>query len=206
MLRKPPRTPLLLPLKGEVRPKAGEGGQGQDAKETPPRTSVRPSPFKGGRRASLRRAARARPREPRTHHLLREVRLPGLRLHHPRDRAAPVLVQQPLWRLPGLRWARHRARGRPALVVPDDTLSLRDSAIPPWSKTSSPYYQQTLEALARAYKFSTATPGRSCRRRPATSSSTAPARTQVTFNYNDGLRAYRTTKTFEGVIPNLERR
>ncbi len=28
----------------------------------------------------------------------------------------------------------------PALVVPDDTLTLRDGAIAPWSKTSSPYY------------------------------------------------------------------
>ena len=29
---------------------------------------------------------------------------------------------------------------------------------------------------------------------------------EVTFHYDDGLRAYKTTKTFEGVIPNLERR
>jgi excinuclease ABC subunit A len=29
---------------------------------------------------------------------------------------------------------------------------------------------------------------------------------EVTFTYDDGLRAYKTTKTFEGVIPNLERR
>ncbi|TIU15821.1 MAG: excinuclease ABC subunit A, partial [Mesorhizobium sp.] len=29
---------------------------------------------------------------------------------------------------------------------------------------------------------------------------------EVTFQYDDGLRSYKTTKTFEGVIPNLERR
>ena len=29
---------------------------------------------------------------------------------------------------------------------------------------------------------------------------------EITFHYDDGLRSYRTTKTFEGVIPNLERR
>ena len=29
---------------------------------------------------------------------------------------------------------------------------------------------------------------------------------KVTFIYDDGLRSYQTTKTFEGVIPNLERR
>ena len=53
-----------------------------------------------------RRAFAARER---AHHLLGEVRLPGLGLHHRGDRAAAVLLQQPLWRLPGLRRARHRA-------------------------------------------------------------------------------------------------
>ena len=48
-----------------------------------------------------------------------------------------------------------------ALVVPDDTLSLRENAIAPWG-TSSPYYLQTLEALARHYKFLTERPGGSC--------------------------------------------
>ena len=44
--------------------------------------------------------------------VLGEVRLPGLRLHHPRDRAAAVLVQQPVRRLPGLRRPRRRAEDR----------------------------------------------------------------------------------------------
>ena len=33
------------------------------------------------------------------------------------------------------------------LVVPDENLSLRDGAISPWAKSTSPYYAQTLEAL-----------------------------------------------------------
>ena len=53
-----------------------------------------------------RRARREGPAE--AHHLLVEIRLPGLRLHHSGDRAAPVLVQQSLRRLPDLR--RHRPR------------------------------------------------------------------------------------------------
>ena len=40
--------------------------------------------------------------------VLVEVRLPGLGLHHPGDRAAAVLVQQPVRRLPDLRRPRHR--------------------------------------------------------------------------------------------------
>ncbi len=50
--------------------------------------------------APARGRGRARP-----HHLFREIRLPGLRLHHRRDRAAPVLLQRALRRLPGLRRA-----------------------------------------------------------------------------------------------------
>jgi len=42
----------------------------------------------------------------------------------------------------------------PDLVVPDATVPLRKGAIAPWSKSSSPYYLQTLDALARHYKFS----------------------------------------------------
>ena len=42
----------------------------------------------------------------------------------------------------------------PALIVPDESLTLRKGAIGPWSKSSSPYNLQTLEALAKHYKFS----------------------------------------------------
>ena len=52
---------------------------------------------------SLRAEREASGRGPRAHPVLVQVRLPGLRLHHPRDRAQAVLVQQSLWRLSGLR-------------------------------------------------------------------------------------------------------
>ena len=156
------------------------------------------------RQATRRRdAARANS----THHVFGEVRLPGLRLHHPRDRAAAVLVQQPVRRLPGLRRARHEQVFDPELVVPDDTLSLREGAIAPWAKSSSPYYQQTLNSLAKHLQVLD---------RHAVDESDGEGRAghilygtgddTVTFIYNDGLRAYDTTKPFEGVIPNLERR
>ncbi len=47
--------------------------------------------------------------------LFGEIRLPGLGLHDPRDRAAAVLVQQSVRRLSGLRRARHQTlfRSRP---------------------------------------------------------------------------------------------
>ena len=40
-----------------------------------------------------------------------------------------------------------------SLVVPHPKLTLRQGAVAPWAKTSSPYYLQTLEALGRHYKF-----------------------------------------------------
>ncbi|MCZ6744066.1 MAG: excinuclease ABC subunit A, partial [Alphaproteobacteria bacterium] len=43
----------------------------------------------------------------------------------------------------------------PKLVAPDEGLSLRDGAIAPWASASSRYYVQTLDSLARHFKFST---------------------------------------------------
>ena len=88
------------------------------------------------------------------HPVLVQVRLSGLRLHHRRDRAEAVLVQQSVRRLPGLRraWARNSGSTIRS-SSPTRSSRLRQGAIAPWAKSSSPYYLQTLEALARHYKF-----------------------------------------------------
>src|ERR1700741_1035845 len=41
----------------------------------------------------------------------------------------------------------------PEMVVPDDSVTLRKGAIGPWANTTSPYYMQTLDSLAKHYKF-----------------------------------------------------
>jgi len=94
----------------------------------------------------------------------------------------------------------------PNLIVPDENATLRDGAIAPWAKSTSPYYAQTLEGLGKAYGFKM---GDKFKDLPAAARDAILRGTgdaQVTFNYDDGLRSYKTTKTFEGVIPNLERR
>src|SRR5437667_4292103 len=48
----------------------------------------------------------------------------------------------------------------PDLVVHDDSRSLYDGAVSPWSHSSSPYYAQTLDSIARHFKESTHTPWR----------------------------------------------
>lgn len=93
----------------------------------------------------------------------------------------------------------------PGLVVPDPTLSILKGAIAPWSKSTSPYYLQTLEAVCRHMdvKASIAFEKLSETVQDALLYGTKDT---VTFTYDDGLRSYETKKPFEGVIHNLERR
>ena len=116
-------------------------------------------------------------RNARAHPLLRKIRLPGLRLHHPRDRAAAVLVQQPVRRLPGLRRARQPARHRRQPGRARREPSRCATAPSPWAKSTSPYYPQTLEALGKVVRLQARRPlQRSARGGAGTRSSTAPAR------------------------------
>ncbi|MCD7060949.1 excinuclease ABC subunit UvrA [Pelagibacterium xiamenense] len=94
----------------------------------------------------------------------------------------------------------------PMLVVPDPTLSLRDGAILPWSKTSSPYYQQTLQAVTRHYKASTGSAWQDLSEEVQNAVLFGTGSTPIEFVYDDGLRKYTTKKPFEGVVGNLERR
>src|SRR5688500_7126706 len=41
----------------------------------------------------------------------------------------------------------------PELVIPDKNATLKKGAIAPWSRSSSPYYTQTLSALGKHYRF-----------------------------------------------------
>ena len=99
-------------------------------------------------------------------------------------------------------------RFEPDLVVPDRTLSLRDGAILPWSKTgaASPYYLQTLEALARHFRVSMTTPWEKLPKKVQDAILFGTGEEPVAMVYDDGLRTYKTRKPFEGVIGNIERR
>ncbi|MBI3451727.1 MAG: excinuclease ABC subunit UvrA [Rhodospirillales bacterium] len=94
----------------------------------------------------------------------------------------------------------------PELVAPDPRLSLREGAIAPWAASPSQYYDQTLDSLARHYKFSTGTPFKGLKKEVQQAILFGSGDTPVTMSYSDGVRNYKTNKPFEGVIPNLERR
>jgi len=94
------------------------------------------------------------------------------------------------------------------LVVPDVSLALNKGAIAPWSKSNnpSPYYAQTLEALGKAYDFKISDKWSDISADGQTALLFGTGKKAIEFNYDDGLRTYKTTKPFEGVIGNLERR
>ena len=96
----------------------------------------------------------------------------------------------------------------PEAIVPDQTLSLREGAIVPWAKsgTSSPYYTQTLESLAEHYGFSLNDPWHDLDAKAQKAILYGSNKEPVKFTYDDGTRSFKTTKPFEGVVGNLERR
>ena len=92
------------------------------------------------------------------------------------------------------------------LVVPDPRLSLRQGALAPWAKSTSKYYIQTLESLARTFGFSLDVPFEELDIQVQHVLLHGSGNQSVEMVYDDGLRSYRTTKPFEGLLPNLTRR
>src|SRR6185437_15637615 len=94
----------------------------------------------------------------------------------------------------------------PALVVPNPRLTLRQGAVAPWAKSSSPYYLQTFEALGRHYKFRLDKPWSELPQEARRAILHGSGADEIRFAYDDGLRAYEVKKPFEGVVANLDRR
>ncbi len=94
----------------------------------------------------------------------------------------------------------------PALVVPDERKSLAEGAVAPWSGSQSPYYDQTLQSLAKHYKVTTRTPWSDLPQRVQDAVLTGTGDEPVEFTYKDGVRQYAVKKPFEGVLRNLQRR
>ncbi|HEX3484312.1 MAG TPA: excinuclease ABC subunit UvrA [Micropepsaceae bacterium] len=92
------------------------------------------------------------------------------------------------------------------LVVPDDSRTLRQGAIAPWSRSSSPYYLQTLEAITRHYKVSVNTPWAELPKKLRDVILFGSGDEEIKFSYDDGARRYDIKKAFEGVVENMDRR
>ncbi len=94
----------------------------------------------------------------------------------------------------------------PKLVVPNEKTSLADGCIKPWSNSTSLYYAQTLSSIAKHYKFSLSDPWNKLPKKIQEIILYGSDDEEIKFSYDDGYGKYSNSKTFEGVITNLERK
>ena len=92
------------------------------------------------------------------------------------------------------------------LVVPDQTLRIKDGALAPWRKGKSPYFLQTIEAIAKHFDFDPSTRWKDLSDKVKKVFLYGSGEEEIKFRYDEGGRIYQVSRTFEGVIPNMERR
>ncbi len=92
------------------------------------------------------------------------------------------------------------------LIIPDKDKTLHKGAVGPWAKSPSPFYTQTLQALARHYGFSMDVPWRDLPDQAQQVIVHGTGEEKIKFSYDDGARRYDVSKPFEGVLPNMDRR
>ncbi|HEY4031831.1 MAG TPA: excinuclease ABC subunit UvrA [Caulobacteraceae bacterium] len=100
----------------------------------------------------------------------------------------------------------HKLAFDPDLVIPDKDKTLHKGAVAPWARGPSPLYTQTLQALARHYDFSMDMPWHKLPAKAQDVILKGSGSEKIKFVYDDNARRYEVNKTFEGVVPNLERR
>nr|MBA2580899.1 excinuclease ABC subunit UvrA [Thermoleophilaceae bacterium] len=95
----------------------------------------------------------------------------------------------------------------PELVVPDPTLSLNQGAILPWSTSASNYYDQMTQAIVERYELDADKPWQDLPEQAQQTflQGTNGDRIYISYRNRYGRRRSYTT-TFEGIVPNLERR
>jgi excinuclease ABC subunit A len=92
------------------------------------------------------------------------------------------------------------------LIVPEPERSLAKGAIAPWANSTSKYYGQTLASLANHYDFDINTAYRDLPENVQNVLLYGSGTTPISMTYDDGHRSYKTSKPFEGIATNLERR
>ena len=92
------------------------------------------------------------------------------------------------------------------LIVPDQGLTLGQGALAPWAKSKSPYFTQTIEALAKHYQFDRKTKWKDLPAKVQQVFLHGSGDEEIKFRYDEGGRIYEVSRVFEGVVPNMERR
>ena len=94
----------------------------------------------------------------------------------------------------------------PELVVPDDSLSIRDGALKPWEKRSSIYYHQMLDTISAHFKFKLSVPFKNLTKKTQKILLYGSGDEQIKYFFEKDGRQQHYKDTFDGVIPDLERR
>ena len=93
----------------------------------------------------------------------------------------------------------------PNLIVPNQTLSLREGAIVPWQSNTSMYNYDLLASLAKHYKFDVNTPYSKLPERLHDILMNGSGSEEMQFNFEEsGMRKFKAP--FIGVIPQLEKK
>ena len=112
----------------------------------------------------------------------------------------------PFGACPGCGGIGHEMTIDPRMVVPDENQTLKNGAIAPWAKSTSPYYTQTLMSLGRHFGFSMKSAWNELSQEARDAILFGTKGIAISFSYDDGARSYDISKPFEGVIHSLERR
>ena len=95
----------------------------------------------------------------------------------------------------------------PALIVPDNEKSILEGAIAPWGwRNENTYTGQMLAGVAKHFNFSLKTPFKKLSEKQQNVLLYGSGNEIIHFHYEKGRRVMTSERTFEGVIPQLDRR
>ena len=94
----------------------------------------------------------------------------------------------------------------PDLIIPNPSLSLREGAVAPWANRNSVYFIEFLEALTQHYNVDIYTPYKDLPKKFQKALLYGSEGEKITFYFEQKNRRFSYRKTYEGVLPNLERR
>lgn len=95
----------------------------------------------------------------------------------------------------------------PKLIIPDDSLSLKDHAIAPWEPTSSQYYPELLKTVAKHYGISMTVPVSELPADQLAIILNGSKEEKIRFRYTNEFGGTRDSDIyFEGVLSNVARR
>ncbi|MEJ2095842.1 MAG: excinuclease ABC subunit UvrA [Deltaproteobacteria bacterium] len=94
----------------------------------------------------------------------------------------------------------------PELIVPNPDLSLREGAVALWANRNSVHFAEFLDALTQHYQTDIYTPFNSLPDHFKTVLLYGSGEEEIPFYFEKNNRRYTYRKSFEGIIPNLERR